>query len=105
MELFLVNGELASEIIYPNEKCGAKPGNHDWAGIRCSYKSVVPVLSHDFTLLSCYFGGASVFKYSKAMYIHEVPFRRLSSWGRSSIAVGKPSCIRSFGIEAEASRR
>ena len=44
MEPFLGDGEMAGRIICPNKKCGAKLGNYDWAGVRCSCKSwVVPV--------------------------------------------------------------
>jgi dual specificity phosphatase 12 len=44
MEPFLESGELAGKITCPNKKCGAKLGNFDWAGVRCSCKEwVVPV--------------------------------------------------------------
>ena len=44
MEPFLENGEMAGRIVCPNKKCGAKLGNYDWAGVRCSCKAwVVPV--------------------------------------------------------------
>jgi len=43
MEPFLGDGELAGKIVCPNKKCGAKLGNYDWAGVRCSCKAwVVP---------------------------------------------------------------
>jgi hypothetical protein len=44
MEPFLRDGEMAGKIVCPNKKCGAKLGNYDWAGARCSCKAwVVPV--------------------------------------------------------------
>ena len=44
MEPFLMDGEMAGKIVCPNKKCGAKLGNYDWAGVRCSCKAwVVPV--------------------------------------------------------------
>ncbi|KAF9653644.1 phosphatases II, partial [Thelephora ganbajun] len=43
MEPFLGDGKMAGRIICPNKKCGAKLGNYDWAGVRCSCKAwVVP---------------------------------------------------------------
>ena len=44
MEPFLGDGETAGKIICPNKRCGAKLGNYDWAGVRCSCKTwVIPV--------------------------------------------------------------
>lgn len=40
----LAAGELQGKIVCPNEKCGAKIGNYDWAGVQCGCKEwVVPV--------------------------------------------------------------
>jgi len=50
MQPFLGGGETAGKIVCPNKKCGAKLGNYDWAGVRCSCKAwVVPVR----TVLRC----------------------------------------------------
>lgn len=51
----LASGTLAGKILCPNEKCGAKIGSFDWAGIQCGCKEwVVPVghlaLRFDFPL-------------------------------------------------------
>lgn len=44
MEPFLENGNMAGKILCPNEKCKAKIGNYDWAGVQCGCKDwVVPV--------------------------------------------------------------
>ena len=44
MEPFLENGSMAGKILCPNEKCKAKIGNYDWAGVQCGCKDwVVPV--------------------------------------------------------------
>jgi dual specificity phosphatase 12 len=44
MEPFLENGNMAGKILCPNEKCKAKIGNYDWAGVQCGCKEwVVPV--------------------------------------------------------------
>lgn len=44
MEPFLSSGVVAGKITCPNEKCGAKLGNFDWAGVMCSCKEwVTPV--------------------------------------------------------------
>ena len=43
MNSFLASGDLGGKIVCPNEKCGAKLGNYDWAGVRCACKEwVVP---------------------------------------------------------------
>ncbi|KAJ4490110.1 hypothetical protein J3R30DRAFT_3653549 [Lentinula aciculospora] len=43
MEPFLEAGEIAGKIVCPNQRCGAKLGNYDWAGVRCGCKEwVVP---------------------------------------------------------------
>jgi hypothetical protein len=35
---------MAGKILCPNEKCKAKIGNYDWAGVQCGCKDwVVPV--------------------------------------------------------------
>lgn len=40
----LASGTLAGKIICPNEKCKAKIGSFDWAGVQCGCKEwVVPV--------------------------------------------------------------
>ena len=53
MEPFLENGELAGKIVCPNSRCGAKLGNYDWAGVRCSCKEwVTPVSACSLTSLS-----------------------------------------------------
>ncbi|KII87806.1 hypothetical protein PLICRDRAFT_176572 [Plicaturopsis crispa FD-325 SS-3] len=41
MEPFLASGQLAGKIVCPNQKCGAKLGNYDWAGVCCSCKEWV----------------------------------------------------------------
>jgi dual specificity phosphatase 12 len=44
MEPILKNGDIGGKIICPNEKCGAKIGNFDWAGVQCGCKEwVTPV--------------------------------------------------------------
>ncbi|KAF8328192.1 uncharacterized protein EI90DRAFT_3218374 [Cantharellus anzutake] len=35
MDSFLGEGRMAGKIICPNEKCNAKLGNYDWAGVQC----------------------------------------------------------------------
>ncbi|KAF5366119.1 hypothetical protein D9757_010932 [Collybiopsis confluens] len=43
MEPFLEAGEIAGKILCPNQKCGSKLGNYDWAGVCCGCKEwVVP---------------------------------------------------------------
>ncbi|KAJ3862855.1 hypothetical protein EV359DRAFT_44275 [Lentinula novae-zelandiae] len=43
MEPFLEAGEIAGKIVCPNQRCGTKLGNYDWAGVRCGCKEwVVP---------------------------------------------------------------
>lgn len=55
MEPFLENGELAGKIPCPNPRCGAKLGNYDWAGVRCSCKEwVTPVSSVTPIILSLF---------------------------------------------------
>lgn len=52
MEPFLTDGEMAGKIVCPNKKCGAKLGNFDWAGVRCSCKAwVVPASAPFLTSL------------------------------------------------------
>jgi hypothetical protein len=47
MESFLEGGQLAGKIICPNQNCGTKLGNYDWAGVRCGCKEwVTPVRGH-----------------------------------------------------------
>jgi dual specificity phosphatase 12 len=44
MEPFLKNGDVSGKIVCPNEKCGVKIGNFDWAGVQCGCKEwVTPV--------------------------------------------------------------
>jgi hypothetical protein len=44
MEPMLAAGELQGKIVCPNQKCGAKIGSYDWAGVQCGCKEwVVPV--------------------------------------------------------------
>jgi hypothetical protein len=44
MEPFLADGAVAGKIACPNEKCRAKLGNFDWAGVMCScHEWVTPV--------------------------------------------------------------
>jgi hypothetical protein len=44
MESMLVNGDISGKIVCPNEKCGVKIGNFDWAGVQCGCKEwVTPV--------------------------------------------------------------
>lgn len=43
MEPMLEAGEMQGKILCPNEKCNAKIGNYDWAGVQCGCKEwVVP---------------------------------------------------------------
>ena len=40
----LKNGEIGGKLVCPNEKCGIKIGNFDWAGVQCGCKEwVTPV--------------------------------------------------------------
>nr|XP_019012744.1 uncharacterized protein I206_02239 [Kwoniella pini CBS 10737]OCF51525.1 hypothetical protein I206_02239 [Kwoniella pini CBS 10737] len=41
MEPVLQKGEIAGKLICPNEKCGVKIGNFDWAGVQCGCKQWV----------------------------------------------------------------
>ncbi|KAI5451020.1 tyrosine protein phosphatase yvh1 [Naganishia albida] len=41
MEPMLASGVLAGKIVCPNEKCGAKIGSFDWAGVQCGCKEWV----------------------------------------------------------------
>lgn len=44
MEPVLRNGDISGKLVCPNEKCGAKIGNFDWAGVQCGCKEwVTPV--------------------------------------------------------------
>jgi len=44
MDPFLQEGKLAGKILCPNERCKAKLGNYDWAGVACGCKEwVIPV--------------------------------------------------------------
>ncbi len=44
MELVLRNGDIGGKLLCPNEKCGVKIGNFDWAGVQCGCKGwVTPV--------------------------------------------------------------
>jgi len=44
MEPFLKNGNISGKIVCPNDKCGVKIGNFDWAGVQCGCKEwVTPV--------------------------------------------------------------
>ena len=36
MQGLLETGELGGRILCPNDKCGAKLGSFDWAGVQCS---------------------------------------------------------------------
>lgn len=47
MEPFLKKGDVSGKIVCPNEKCRAKIGNYDWAGVQCGCKEwVTPVRYH-----------------------------------------------------------
>lgn len=47
MDPFLQEGSMAGKILCPNERCNAKLGNYDWAGIACGCKEwVIPVRDH-----------------------------------------------------------
>jgi len=35
MDPLLGEGQMAGRIICPNEKCNAKLGSYDWAGVQC----------------------------------------------------------------------
>ncbi|KIJ62136.1 hypothetical protein HYDPIDRAFT_30689 [Hydnomerulius pinastri MD-312] len=41
MEPYLEGGQLAGKLVCPNNKCGAKIGNYDWAGVCCGCKAWV----------------------------------------------------------------
>ncbi|WWC62551.1 uncharacterized protein I303_105147 [Kwoniella dejecticola CBS 10117] len=41
MEPVLQKGEIAGKLICPNEKCGVKIGNFDWAGVQCGCRQWV----------------------------------------------------------------
>ncbi|KAI9632039.1 uncharacterized protein MKK02DRAFT_21395 [Dioszegia hungarica] len=41
MEPVLRTGNISGKLICPNEKCGAKIGNFDWAGVQCGCKEWV----------------------------------------------------------------
>jgi dual specificity phosphatase 12 len=44
MEPVLKNGDISGKLVCPNEKCGVKIGNFDWAGVQCGCKEwVTPV--------------------------------------------------------------
>lgn len=44
MEPVLSKGQVAGKLVCPNEKCGVKIGNFDWAGVQCGCKEwVTPV--------------------------------------------------------------
>lgn len=44
MEPVLSKGQIAGKLVCPNEKCGVKIGNFDWAGVQCGCKEwVTPV--------------------------------------------------------------
>ena len=48
MEPILKNGDISGKIVCPNEKCKAKIGNFDWAGVQCGCKEwVTPVSLRD----------------------------------------------------------
>lgn len=50
MEPFLENGNMAGKILCPNEKCKAKIGNYDWAGVQCGCKEWVVPVSRDVNI-------------------------------------------------------
>lgn len=55
----LASGVLVGKIICPNEKCGAKIGSFDWAGVQCGCKEwVTPV-----RFLCCLTGRLADFLY------------------------------------------
>jgi dual specificity phosphatase 12 len=41
MEPVLSSGQISGELVCPNEKCGAKIGNYDWAGVQCGCREWV----------------------------------------------------------------
>jgi dual specificity phosphatase 12 len=41
MEPVLASGQISGKLVCPNEKCGAKIGNYDWAGVQCGCKEWV----------------------------------------------------------------
>ncbi|KGB74935.2 dual specificity phosphatase 12 [Cryptococcus deuterogattii R265] len=41
MEPVLSKGQVAGKLVCPNEKCGVKIGNFDWAGVQCGCKEWV----------------------------------------------------------------
>lgn len=51
MEGQLKSGDISGKIVCPNEKCGAKIGNFDWAGVQCGCKEwVTPVSRNSHTI-------------------------------------------------------
>lgn len=41
MEPVLASGQISGKLVCPNDKCGAKIGNYDWAGVQCGCKEWV----------------------------------------------------------------
>ncbi len=52
MNPVLQSGQVAGKLICPNEKCGAKIGSFDWAGVQCGCKEWVTPVGY---LLNCPF--------------------------------------------------
>lgn len=55
MEPVLSSGAVSGKILCPNEKCSAKLGNFDWAGVLCSCREWVTPVSSSFEM---YCGGS-----------------------------------------------
>ena len=71
MEPFLGDGEMAGRIICPNKKCGAKLGNYDWAGVRCSCKAWVAPVS----AISLYSSSSFLTRYVNIIGFLYSPFK------------------------------
>lgn len=41
MEPVLASGQISGKLVCPNDKCNAKIGNYDWAGVQCGCKEWV----------------------------------------------------------------
>ena len=54
MEPVLASGDISGKLVCPNDKCGAKIGNFDWAGVQCGCKEWVTPVSEWRALLRCW---------------------------------------------------
>lgn len=53
MEPVLKNGDISGKLVCPNEKCGVKIGNFDWAGVQCGCREWVTPVSRPRLAMSC----------------------------------------------------